>query len=93
MTHPELAIRLRKLQNEITQSDWYVSDRLYTLTIKSEREYIEDPNFKFRKPVKNVCMLASVGIKKTQQKLANAEFICLIQNNLPLIIEALNLAS
>lgn len=90
MKPKQLAQDLVALLDEITPSDWYVSDGVYTLSVRSVRPSMEDEKARYRKPVRNICVLAACGIRKTAQKRANANFICLIKNNLPLIIAALH---
>lgn len=93
LTAQELALKLDTLAPIITPTKWEVVEGLYSLAIKSQKGFIEDAKFKFRKPVRNVCVLATVGIKKSDQKRANAELIVLLKNNLGIIRDALKHSS
>jgi len=89
MTPKDLAEAIESLIPSITPSDWKVHNTIHGLLIQSEKAHKELPATQWCKPVKNICMLATTGIKKTNGKRANAHLICTLKNNLPLIIDAL----
>lgn len=86
----DLALSLGVLENEISPAKWEVKDSLYSLIIQSDKPILEDEKSAHCKPIRNIAVLASTGVKKSDQKRANARFICLTKNNLSLILKALN---
>jgi hypothetical protein len=80
----QFLFKLKDLENKISRSKWVIRQSLTQLAIETEIHQIESFG-KYGRKVKNVCIIAPKDIVQSSQKKANAEFICLIKNNLKLI--------
>lgn len=89
MTPQDLAAKLDELALQITPTPWEIKRGLYSLAIRSQKAFIEPGDKPHKKPVTNICVFATVGIAISSQKEANAEFICLVKNELAMIRECL----
>ena len=88
MTPNELAARLCELQPDLSPGEWQVDDKgIYRLSVVVKKRF--RPEGKHEKLIKNVCVLSTAGIKKTKHKIADAEFIVLMKNNLTMVVDAL----
>ena len=84
----ELYKKLEELKTKCTQSEWLVFNDTMRLLIVPKQKQLEGFG-KSRRLVKTVCTVASPGHLQSSQKLSNADLICLLRNNIDLIIAAL----
>jgi len=89
MTPQHLAELLEDLSKSITPTPWNVHNAGPMLSVRSEKPVVENANERWKKPARNVCVMATTGIAKTNRKQANAHFICLLKNNIEMIIDTL----
>jgi len=89
MTASDLAAILEGLAPSMTQTNWRTYNGIHVLAIRAEKPPEKLPGERYHKPSKNICVFAANGIRKTDRKQADAQFICLVRNNLELIIKAL----
>ena len=84
MNRRQFLFKLKELENKISKSEWIINQTPTLLAVETKEKQLESFG-RYGRKVKNVCIIAPKDIVQSSQKRANAEFICLIKNNLKLI--------